>query len=477
MFRTMFSRQQRSPNPPPAPLIPGAFPVLPTDTLLEKHSHRLNQIDELVGVSGLHFDSYYRPAIHAYARFVQQLPALAPEHESNPRSLLGQTLGVVCSALKIRRSYLLPAGASSEAIAVRKDLWTYATFAAALCHNLAESVTGQIITVYDSNGVGAEWEPWTGYIDEQGSWYTTDSVCDSRRSQRANANLLLVHRILPGAAMKWLASDPAAFSQWLACLSGDLDDAGGIGKIITTARAPAVCRCSTTRAGTEESAIRVILPNKASGPEGNKNAQRKAGSATTAKESSTFEKPTKAHDWSSSGHRVSIAAEEGGGGSHRDAKADRSVHDRQNRPDMKRARSTRQETLKKDGVDFAGQFLAWLRAGIRNKSIKVNDAKARIHVVEEGVLLATPGIFKAYAEAKGDDTDWLKIQKRFLKQGLHEKESGGMNVHKYSLKNNNKASTINGILLKDASVVFGLGDIPNPNIDLTKTQANTGSPV
>ncbi len=476
MFRTIFSRKQRSSNLPPAPLIPGALLVLSPDKLLEKHSHSLNQIDELVGVSRIHFDTYYRPAIHAYARFVQQLPAFVAEHQSNPRSMLEQTLDVVRAALKIRRSYLLPAGASTETIAVKKDLWTYAVFVAALCRDLAKPVTDQIITVYDGGGIGAEWEPCTRYIDEQGGWYKIDFVRNSHVLDE-KVSLLLVHRILPGTGMKWLTSDDAARSQWLACLSGDLEDAGGIGEIITKAREPSAFRCSNVPAGQEESAARFILPNKQSVPEKNNIPPGRAGSAMTVKEPSDFDKPTKAHDRSSSGHRISIAAEDSGGGGHRDANADRSVHDSHNIPDMQCALSTHQEIPKKDGVDFAGQFLTWLRDGISDKSIKVNEAKARIHVVEEGVLLATPGIFKDYAEAKGDDTDWLKIQKRFLKHGLHEKESSGMNVHKYSLKNNNKASTINGILLKDASNVFGLGDIPNPNIDLTKTQANDESPV
>ena len=440
MFRTIFSRRQRSPNPPPSPPIPGAFPVLPPDKLLEKHSHRLNQIDELVGVSGSHFDTYYRSAIHAYARFVQQLPVFAAEHQSNLPSLLEQALDVVCSALKIRRSYLLPAGASTEAIAEKKDPWTYAVFVAALCHDLAESVTNPIITVYDSDGIGAEWEPWTRYIDEQGGWYKIDVVFASRRSQPAKANLLLVHRIVSGAGMKWLASDDEALSRWLACLSGDVDDARAIGEIITKAQARSACRCSHVCAEQEESAVRVIHPNKESGPEKSENLPYRAGSTMAAKKSSSVEKPAKAPDRSRNGPAVSIAAKGTGSDSHRGVNVDR--------------------------------FLSWLKDGIRSQSIKVNEANACVHVVEEGVLLVTPGIFKDYAAAESSNTDWLKIQKRFLKLGLHEKGSGGINVHEYSLKNNNKASTINGILLKNASIVFGLSAIPKPHGNLMKPQAN-----
>jgi Putative conjugal transfer nickase/helicase TraI C-term/Putative helicase len=440
MFRTIFSRKQQSPNPPPARPFPGAFPVLPADELLEKHFHRLNQIDELVGVSGSHFDTYYRPAIYAYARFVQQLPVFAAEHQSNPRSLLERMLDVVCSALKIRRSYLLPAGASTEAIAEKKDLWTYAVFVAALCHDLSKLVTNQMITVYDSDGIGVEWEPWTRDIDEQGSWYKIDVVCDSRRSQPAKANLLLVHRILPGAGTKWLTSDDETFFRWLACLSGDMDDAAAIGEIVTKAQARSACRCSHVCAEQKESTVRVIHPNKESGPEKSENLPYRARSTMAAKKSLSIKKPAKAPDRSRNGPAVSIAAKGTGSDSHRDVNVDR--------------------------------FLSWLKDGIRSQSIKVNEANARVHVVEEGVLLVTPGIFKDYAAAESGNTDWLKIQKRFLKLGLHEKGSGGINVHEYSLKNNNKASTINGILLKNASIVFGLSAIPNRHGNLMKPQAN-----
>ena len=468
MFRTIFSRRQRSSNPPPAPPIPGAFPVLPPDKLLEKHSHRLNQIEELVGVSGLHFDTYYRSAIHAYARFVQHLPVFAAEHQSNPRSLLEQTLDVVCAALKIRRFYLLPAGASTEAIAEKKDLWTYAVFVAALCHDLAKPVTDQIITVYDSDRIGAEWDPWTRYIDEQGSWYQMDFFRDSLRSPKAAVNLLLVHRIVPGAGMKWLTGDDAALSQCLACLSGELENAGGMGEIVIKAWEAYAYRGSNPSSRPEESVVRVVLLNKESELKKNNSPPCHVVSATAVNELSVFDKPIRAHDQPNEGYRVASAAAESGGGAGCRADDDQSVHDRQAKS-LQELLSVGETIPKKDNVDVGARFLSWLRDGIRDKSIKVNEARARIHVVKEGVLLATPGIFKDCAEAEEHEADWVTIQKRFFKLGLHEKISGGINVHQHSLLTNEKTATITGVLLKDASGVFGSGQIPNPNTDLTKT--------
>jgi Putative helicase len=83
--------------------------------LLLPHTAILNEIVGLAGVPRDIYRRYYQTAIHNYAIFVQQLPASESHHHSALGGMLQHGLQVSLVALKLRRAYLLPPGASPEA--------------------------------------------------------------------------------------------------------------------------------------------------------------------------------------------------------------------------------------------------------------------------------------------------------------------------------------------------------------------------
>lgn len=113
------------------------------------------------------------------------------------------------------------------------------------------------------------------------------------------------------------------------------------------------------------------------------------------------------------------------------------------------------------------QFLAWLQDGVATRRIQVNTVTARVHLVSEGVLIVSPGIFRDYA-AKHPEFDWSSVQKRFQKLKLHRKTDGGTNIHRYSVVGARKRSFINGLLIPDTAVVFGTLPPPSPNPHLSR---------
>lgn len=111
-------------------------------------------------------------------------------------------------------------------------------------------------------------------------------------------------------------------------------------------------------------------------------------------------------------------------------------------------------------IDEGERFLQWLRAGVTDGTMKVNQADARVHVVSEGVLLVSPGIFHDYARAAGDFALWERAQKRLLKRRLHLLAEGGTNIISYrveraSVNHKCRLSLLKGIVLRDIAVVFG----------------------
>jgi integrating conjugative element relaxase (TIGR03760 family) len=217
---------------------PHTYPVLSSRALLASRIAAINQIEELAGVPVAHFQQYYLSPLHHYARFVQQLPASEAHHHAHAGGLLDHTLEVIATALSLRQGYLLPPGAEIEELVHRKDVWTYAVFAAALCHDLAKPAVDQKVSLYDSPGqaIGI-WDSWCGDLDSKATahWYGVEFVRNRTYRLHEKASMLLVHRILPTSGLTWLASDRQVFSAWCGCVSGDVSQADVLGEIISLA--------------------------------------------------------------------------------------------------------------------------------------------------------------------------------------------------------------------------------------------------
>jgi len=102
--------------------------------------------------------------------------------------------------------------------------------------------------------------------------------------------------------------------------------------------------------------------------------------------------------------------------------------------------------------------------------LKVNQARARVHVVDEGVILVTPGIFQDFAQspANTDNLAWTTIQQKVLKKNLHVRDAKGLNVVKYRVKGQSKSTSINAVLFQDKSRVFGERETPTCNPHLVR---------
>ena len=114
-------------------------------------------------------------------------------------------------------------------------------------------------------------------------------------------------------------------------------------------------------------------------------------------------------------------------------------------------------------ADAGKAFLDWLLAGLREERFELNSATARIHRVEEGLLLVSPGIFKDF-----DKAQWQHAQKRFQKLKLHHKTSQGTNIYTYQVVGKRNKSYIKGFLIELPDAQFeGIAlPLPNPHLSL-----------
>ncbi len=101
------------------------------------------------------------------------------------------------------------------------------------------------------------------------------------------------------------------------------------------------------------------------------------------------------------------------------------------------------------------RFLQWLRQGMADGTLPVNTHGALVHGVEEGLLLASPGIFRAFIRhegvGKGESGDADKrLQREILRGRWHLRTEGGVNLHGYTWKREGRPSArIHGIVILD----------------------------
>ena len=579
-----FLHRNNSPAPvsllagPVAPL--NTFPVLSSNALLAPHCATISRIEELAGVPATYFKEYYLAPLHHYARFVQQLPASEVHHHAHAGGLLAHTLEVISTALSLRQGYLLPPGAAVEALVHLKDVWTYAVFTAALCHDLAKPAVDQTVSLYDVDGQSiGRWDPWRGDLDGNADtqWYGVEFVRNRSYRLHEKASLLLVHRIIPATGLTWLASDRQAFAAWCGCISGDTSQADVLGEIISLADRQSVGHSLGADLGPKAATSQVVplhekllmalrqlieentLPLNRNGAAGFRTGNKlwlvskrtidsmrlylnQSGHSGIPTENQRLFDVLQKHQVLETNQDRAIwrMTVQGDGWAHdltliciplikiwsnteawptefsgsvtvqridSDAaeivtinpladdeellstdQVTESAKTKQQKGDSKLIASKSPATTKpnktktidngiSESKDAAmvikktgDAFLDWITAGIQDRSVDYNNPSARIHLVNEGVLLLSPGIFQDYVSVHQLNEPWESIQKQFLKLDLHERTAGGFNIHRYRVSGDTQSAPITALLLKDIELLFKTGT-PRPNPHVTKLES------
>jgi len=139
-----------------------------------------------------------------------------------------------------------------------------------------------------------------------------------------------------------------------------------------------------------------------------------------------------------------------------------------------------------DGVDAAGndgarRFLRWVRQAISDGLLSVNLRDALVHGVEDGLLLASPGIFRTFVRCHGggdhERGDPVKrLQRDVLRAGWHLRGAGGVNLHGYAWKEGSDSrARIHGIVIV-APQRF-LDSVPEINSALARIPASASEAV
>jgi hypothetical protein len=123
------------------------------------------------------------------------------------------------------------------------------------------------------------------------------------------------------------------------------------------------------------------------------------------------------------------------------------------------------------GSERARRFMAWVQQGITDGSLPVNTRGALVHGVEEGLLLVSPRILRAFIQhddaGQEQANDVAKrLQREVLRAGWHLKAEGGVNLHAYVWKQDGRpAERIHGIVILAPQLFFDPVPALNPMLD------------
>ena len=118
-------------------------------------------------------------------------------------------------------------------------------------------------------------------------------------------------------------------------------------------------------------------------------------------------------------------------------------------------------------------FLMWLRQGLLQQKIVMNDVKARVHTVAGTFFLVTPGIFQRFAlehpqiacRVEEPET-WRTIQKQFQKLRLHRKTDNGLNIWTCTVSGQKRTRKLKGYLMNDPATLMASTPYDNPFLSL-----------
>jgi hypothetical protein len=147
--------------------------------------------------------------------------------------------------------------------------------------------------------------------------------------------------------------------------------------------------------------------------------------------------------------------------------------------------------LSAEATEALGQnFVTWLRAGLADATIALNETGAPVHTVAGGLLLVTPVIFKRFVAAhpssfsvsatpdqpadanallevvmetlherhtpRIDTEGWRQVQRAFQKLRLHEKHpTRGENIWRCRVQGARRHGEMKGFFLRDPQPILG----------------------
>ena len=130
---------------------------------------------------------------------------------------------------------------------------------------------------------------------------------------------------------------------------------------------------------------------------------------------------------------------------------------------------------------LARQFMAWLGQGVQGGSLPVNRQDGQVYVVAEGLLLASPRIFREFAKQQVTGSESVadaarRVQREVLRAGWHLRADRGVNILCYERGRSGRESIrIHGIVIHEPQRF--IQPLPAPDLTMVRLADCMGAPT
>jgi hypothetical protein len=365
------------------------YPVLSAEQLLSQRGRR-KVVDQIRVTCGAPHEHYNALYQQLMDNFAEFIQNL-PMANNHRMRRLDKQLHLASLALSLREPYLLAGEILNRTTDEQKALWNYVIFSGMLLGRLGQLVTQYNVSICDERGIFVKhWEPFLGPMNAQGSHYKIRDITHQSSPMDSQLNALIARQLMPEDGYHWIASVPEALEQWLLAL----DSTGEREPFSLVAR------------------VYVELESFLS----------KQQKFLEAEAEEIFEKYLE------------------------ELLDDRIFDEDENAEFTNYIGSEPAETL------VGERFYQWLRNGIQDKSLTVNQQDSAVFMTQQGALLLHPEVFDKFLKTNPNAGKPQEVFDQFSKLGLVANSNLQNYVQKFpGLREQN----VQGVVLKDTKALFG----------------------
>ena len=347
----------------------------------------LHKLKILVNAPDTIYHALYDQCLLNYVDFIQSLPSYKNKTYNQAGGLLALAIERTYAAMANYRKQHPIKSIKPENMPAKLALYTYALFTAGLFYNAGYVATNFWISVCDSKGHDSkQWQPLKENMGNLGTHFRYSYLSTNYDALAGRYSLLFAKHLMPVDGLTWIASDIEVMDYWTATLEGDERGGGLFAKQTLLAEEQLELQ--------DEAILHILgIPLR--------EEYYQLGKEEKQSTSDFFDKETAEN------------------------------HDKQQEkpPIMEKdkARHFYQSSVAITERDVTGgytyelgeKFIAWLRNGIEGATIKVNRKDSLAHVVQGGLLLINPEIFKAFLKANPHiKSNWQQVASDFEKLNI-----------------------------------------------------------
>lgn len=390
------------------------YKIEPAKELLTEQSFEqlIKDIQSQLIIPQDNFNQVYQTTIDRFAEFVQALPNLKYQNFNFAKGQLFLALIRSSITLETADNYPCPIIKNSKVTSYgherRAAVWQYAIFTAALLLDIGRTINSlSLLTCGEKAENRHNWFPFEGPMtinNSSNTHYTYKIHPSKHRKFNHKLSIIFAKMIVPDYLLSWMSTEEDIFFEWLSLLEDEVSGSGTMHKLVVVS-------------------IRNLL-NSYMGIHLPEQVLKLVPHHIKIKQQYHKDSFWKGVEFSLKG--------------------------------QKDQRSRERNNQSNHGSDF----LEWLRDGLANKNITVNQKDSKVHISPEGVFLLNPEIFIEFSKQSPASANWQTVFKQFVSSGITKFSNDG-NVYQYNFHELKSSTEKRGIIIEDPQLLFGRQGIPD----------------